>query len=90
MFKHSAHERSIIYKLAEYLQPLFKSYYVDCEYNVDIDNRNDRKSWVSEKVQEMLKEKLKKIGKELDPYLSSKKKSFKKCIIYLMCSILML
>ncbi len=30
-------ERSISHKLAEYLQPLFLDYNVDCEYNGDID-----------------------------------------------------
>jgi hypothetical protein len=33
LLKHAAHERSITHKLAEYLQPEFPDYNVDCEYN---------------------------------------------------------
>lgn len=37
LLKKDLSERSISHKLAEYLQPLFKDYNVDCEYNGDID-----------------------------------------------------
>jgi len=39
LIKNAAHERSITHKLAEYLQELFPDYDVDCEYNLDIDNK---------------------------------------------------
>lgn len=34
LLKHSAHERSITHKLAEYLQQQFLDWNVDCEYNL--------------------------------------------------------
>lgn len=37
-------ERSIAFKLAEYLQPLFNGYNVDSEYNGDAGKENDRKA----------------------------------------------
>lgn len=37
-------ERSIAFKLAEYLQPLFNRYNVDSEYNGDMGKVNDRKA----------------------------------------------
>lgn len=37
-------ERSISNKIAHYLTPLFPDYDVDCEYNGDIDRRNNRKA----------------------------------------------
>ncbi|WNM18866.1 hypothetical protein [Flavobacterium capsici] len=40
LLKKDLSERSISHKLAEYLQPLFKDYNVDCEYNGDIDREN--------------------------------------------------
>jgi hypothetical protein len=67
LLKHSAHERSITHKLAEYLQELFPDYDVDCEYNVDIDNDNDRKMWLSDAARIKLKELLEKIKIELNP-----------------------
>jgi len=35
LFEHDLHERTITHKLAEYLQPLFPAWNVDCEYNRD-------------------------------------------------------
>ena len=67
LLKHSAHERSITHKLAEYLQELFPDYDVDCEYNVDIDNANDRKVWLSDAARIKLEELLKKMKDELIP-----------------------
>lgn len=37
-------EKSISFKLAEYLQPLFNGYNIDCEYNGDYDKPNDVKA----------------------------------------------
>jgi hypothetical protein len=34
LLEHSAHERSIAHKLAEYLQQQFPDWHVDCEYNL--------------------------------------------------------
>src|SRR5690606_16499713 len=36
-------ERSITHKLAEYMQPLFSDYNVDCEYNGNIDSGSGHK-----------------------------------------------
>jgi len=33
LFEFDVNERSLTHKLAEYLQPLFPDWYVDCEYN---------------------------------------------------------
>jgi hypothetical protein len=44
LLERSISERSISYKLAEYLQPLFIGYNVDCEYNGDVDKPNDIKA----------------------------------------------
>lgn len=33
IIENSAHERAITHKLAEYVQPLFPEWHVDCEYN---------------------------------------------------------
>ena len=35
LLDHDLHERTITHKLAEYLQPLFPDWNVDCEYNRD-------------------------------------------------------
>lgn len=35
LLKHDLHERTITHKLAEYLQPQFPEWNVDCEYNRD-------------------------------------------------------
>ena len=35
LFRRDLHERTITHKLAEYLQPLFPEWNVDCEYNRD-------------------------------------------------------
>lgn len=64
LLEKSVHERSITHKLAEYLQPLFPDYDVDCEYNNNID---DRKKWVSEEAKDLLKEKLSEIKNSLNP-----------------------
>ena len=42
-------ERSISHKLAEYLQPLFLDYNVDCEYNGDIDRANPKENQLGRK-----------------------------------------
>ncbi len=38
LLHHNIYERTITHKLAEYLQPLFSDFNVDCEYNGDVDN----------------------------------------------------
>lgn len=43
LIKHDISEQSISHKLAEYLQPLFLEFNVDCEYNGNIDKTNGRK-----------------------------------------------
>ncbi len=43
LIKQDLSEQSISHKLAEYLQPLFPDYNVDCEYNGNIDRPNGRK-----------------------------------------------
>jgi hypothetical protein len=65
LLEKSAHERSITHKLAEYLQELFPDYDVDCEYNLDIDNRQGNslsfKRWADErKINSIIKELKKK------------------------------
>jgi hypothetical protein len=42
-------ERSISHKLAEYLQPLFLDYNVDCEYNGDIDREKPEENQLGRK-----------------------------------------
>lgn len=43
LIKHDISEQSISHKLAEYLQPIFADFNVDCEYNGNIDKPNGRK-----------------------------------------------
>lgn len=43
LLENNLSEKSITHKLAEYLQSLFIDYNVDCEYNGNIENDNDRK-----------------------------------------------
>ena len=43
LIKQDLSEQSISHKFAEYLQPLFPDYNVDCEYNGNIDRPNGRK-----------------------------------------------
>lgn len=65
LLENVAHERSITHKLGEYLQKLFPGYDVDCEYNLDINNYQNRKRWVSGEAREKLKKQLQKIQNEL-------------------------
>lgn len=44
LLERRLNERSIAFKLAEYLQPLFNGYNVDSEYNGDAGKENDRKA----------------------------------------------
>lgn len=44
LLERKIHERSIAFKLAEYLQPLFNGCNVDSEYNGDAEKENDRKA----------------------------------------------
>lgn len=44
LLERKLNERSIAFKLAEYLQPLFNGYNVDSEYNGDAEKMNDRKA----------------------------------------------
>ena len=68
LLENSAHERSVTHKLGEYLQKLFPNFDVDCEYNLDIDNKEGyRKKWVSKKAKNELKERLKNIKSDLNP-----------------------
>ena len=39
LLEHDVHERTITHKLGEYLQPLFRQWNVDCEYNRDMEGR---------------------------------------------------
>jgi hypothetical protein len=43
LINHNLNERSISHKLATYLSSRFTSYHVDCEYNGDVDQDNQRK-----------------------------------------------
>ncbi len=42
LLEYDVNERSISHKLAEYLQQLFPDYHVDCEYNWQVDNFNEK------------------------------------------------
>lgn len=44
LLERELNERSIAFKLGEYLQPLFNGYNVDCEYNGDAGKENDIKA----------------------------------------------
>lgn len=67
LLKHNCHERSITHKLAEYLQELLPQYNVDCEYNLDIDNKdNRRKRWISQKVIENIRQEIENSRKSLN------------------------
>ena len=44
LLERKLNERTIAFKLAEYLQPLFNGYNVDSEYNGDAEKINDRKA----------------------------------------------
>lgn len=66
ILEHNCHERSITHKLAEYLQELLPNYDVDCEYNLDIDNENKRKKWISKEVITKIKSEIKNIKGNLD------------------------
>jgi hypothetical protein len=44
LLEKKLNERSIAFKLAEYLQPLFNGYNIDSEYNGDAEKVNDRKA----------------------------------------------
>ena len=57
-----ANERSITHKLEEYLQQEFPTYDVDCEYNRDVDNKNNIKEIeIKEKKKREVKNRLLKI-----------------------------
>ena len=43
LLEHDVSEQSITHKLAEYMQPLFPDYNVDCEYNGDVTRNGNRK-----------------------------------------------
>ena len=51
---HNLSERTITHKLAEYLQPLFSDFNVDCEYNRNADNIIDQKKLLEISEDEML------------------------------------
>lgn len=59
LLKKDLSERSISHKLAEYIQPLFKDYNVDCEYNGDIDRENIAEKELGRKRMTALREDLK-------------------------------
>lgn len=43
LLNNNLNERTIAHKLAEYLQPIFPEYHVDCEYNRDVDRNSGLK-----------------------------------------------
>lgn len=65
LLEHNCQERSITHKLAEYLQVLLPNYNVDCEYNLDIDNDNKRKQWISENVVKEIRNEIEEIKNSL-------------------------
>jgi len=55
LLHYNVSERAITHKLAEYLQPLFSDFNVDCEYNRDIDNIINQRKLLEISEDEMLK-----------------------------------
>ena len=65
LLEKDLNERSITHKLAEYMQPLFSEFNVDCEYNGNVLENNDRKQ-IKVLKEELLKKYIKLNKKEIN------------------------